>query len=50
MNRKPEALIFDFDGVVADTEPLQPKPAPAPPACVCRRRGTSRTLPGANRS
>jgi HAD superfamily hydrolase (TIGR01509 family) len=22
MNRKPEALIFDFDGVVADTEPL----------------------------
>jgi beta-phosphoglucomutase len=22
MNRKPEALIFDFDGVLADTEPL----------------------------
>jgi len=22
MNKKPEALIFDFDGVVADTEPL----------------------------
>jgi len=31
------------------SEPFQPKPAPGQPASVCRSRGTSPTLPGANR-